>query len=448
MRDANQNHQSIKEKMDFALEHKKEDGVAVKSKIRVTKPEKNDGSLDERVIQAANQVARNLLAANTDSTAIDDDKIDAARFPERMLPTKSIVEAGALIVIFESFDTLNFVYAKPGQIFENRNGKFPHDEFIGKPFGSIVRSSNNRGYGYVHLLKPTVELWARSLPHRTQIVHELDASMIIHHLELRPNMIVCESGTGSGALSHAIMRTLAPQGKLFTYEFNELRVQKAREEFEDNGVSHLVEVTHRDVCGKDDKGGGFGLGSQKAHAVMLDLPEPWLAVPHAAYTLKRGGRIASYSPCVEQSQRCIVAMKKAGFHSIRTLEFRLREHYVDEVELWSPPKEKRPRLELNEMHHLAYIQNNDKKDSQDPTKNEASGSSETDATNTQVGESKEKQDSTVVQTTGASDSAGLIEEVKRKRLVCTRPFTNMRGHTAFLTFATAGNSVQPDPAQS
>ena len=37
---------------------------------------------------------------------------------------------------------------------------------------------------------------------------------------------------------------------------------------------------------------------------------------------------------------------------------------------------------------------------------------------------------------------------KRKmnnKLLCARPFAQMRGHTAFLTFATAGNAPRPDP---
>lgn len=407
--------------MDFALEHVKEDGVAVKARIDIVPIVADDNSLDNKLLHAANQAARDMYGEQ------DDSKIKSSLYQERILPTKSVVETGALIVIFESFDNLNFVYAKPGETFKNRNGHFPHEDFIGKPFGSIVRSRNNRGYGFVYLLKPTPELWARSLTHRTQIVHELDASMICHYLELRPNMVVCESGTGSGAMSHAILRSIAPRGKLHTYEFNESRVLKAREEFKKNGVSHIVDVSHRDVCGKDDKGGGFfGVGGgQRAHAVMLDLPEPWLAVPHAAHVLKPGGRIASYSPCVEQVQRCIAVMKERGFHSIRTLEFRLREHYVDEVKLWSPPKDKRPRLELNYMHHLTYV----KPDGKEKTVKEKEPDTKSGAELEQL-----------VGTQSAENDSN-----KRKSMVCCRPFNSMRGHSAFLTFATAGNKLQPDP---
>jgi tRNA (adenine57-N1/adenine58-N1)-methyltransferase catalytic subunit len=392
--------------MDFADAHEIQEGVAVRSKIRIL-PTKGDGSLEDKVITAANQAARDLFGTLSNGDEISNDHhIDAKFYPERCLPQKSCIEPGSLIVIFESFDTLNFVYAQSGDYFQNRNGSFAHDDFIGKPFGSIVRSRNNDGYGFVYLLRPTPELWARSLFHRTQIVHELDASMICHNLDLRPNMTVIESGTGSGALSHAVARSIAPRGKLYTYEFHASRAQQAREEFERHGLSHLIPVTHRDVCGKDGVGGGFpplmqAPHYQRAHAILLDLPEPWLAIPHAADTIHPGGRLASYSPCVEQVQRCVTALKECGFHSIRTMEFRLKEHFVDQVELWSPPKGKRPRMEINEEQRLSLI-----------------------STESEQNEEADR---------GPNS---------RKKLVCTRPFNSMRGHTAFLTFATASSKVR------
>lgn len=63
-------------------------------------------------------------------------------------------------------------------------------------------------------------------------------------------------------------------------------------------------MTHRDVCAGREEGGGFGHELDgKVDAVFLDLPEPWLAVPHAKLVLKSGKKIASYSPCIEQVGR-------------------------------------------------------------------------------------------------------------------------------------------------
>jgi hypothetical protein len=35
-----------------------------------------------------------------------------------------------------------------------------------------------------------------------------------------------------------------------------------------------------------------------------------------------------------------------------------------------------------------------------------------------------------------------------RKIRCARPFAQMRGHSAFLTFATAGNTLRPDPNAS
>ena len=83
-----------------------------------------------------------------------------------------------------------------------------------------------------------------------------------------PKLYFCYVGTGSGSLSHAITRTIAPNGHLFTYEFHEKRSQIAkyirdskvitfcdfRDEFDAHGLSDIVTVKCSDVCQE-----GFGL---------------------------------------------------------------------------------------------------------------------------------------------------------------------------------------------
>ncbi|KAL3808191.1 hypothetical protein ACHAXA_009546 [Cyclostephanos tholiformis] len=472
-------------------------GIVARSNIRLVPANHlGDDPLDIKVCLAANEAAKDHLLGNDRPTTPprkvgdnDDDEgttprygrllalVDSSLYHERHLPPPTrLIKPGDLVVVFESFNDLNFVYATPGDVFSNRNGHFHHDDFIGRPYGCKIRSRNDRGLGFLYLLRPTPELWARSLPHRTQIVHELDASMIVHYLDIGPNMVVCESGTGSGAMSHAILRSIAPLGKLHTYEFNRMRVEKARLEFEGHGLGHLVEVHHRDVCGKmtlsrtkkrggevggattagsgaddsynvdncdvnnddgnggDDGWGGFQLGPAIAHAVFLDLPEPWLAVPHAAHVIRPNGRICSYSPCVEQTQRTVEAMRRHGFHSLRTIEARLREFFVSEVEMEAPPcgsppdvlTEERASLEKERCANGGVL----------PMKSTVGVEEGQDA-------SARGGEKAVEMVAGGSKRRRA-----NKKILCARPFAQMRGHTAFLTFATAGNTPQPDPNEN
>jgi len=445
-----------RKKMDFALTHIPEDSLATASNIRhidLVTDNNNDSHtngkrkqpyIEEILVEEANKAAANLLLGNSSSSKGDRENgdnyreaIDSASYPDRMTPQSETITQGSLVVVFESFDNLKFCYAEKGNIFSNRNGHFYHDDFIGRPFGCKIRSRDNRGWGFVYLLKPTPELWSRSLNHRTQIIHFLDASMIVFYLNIRPNMIICESGTGSGALSHCIMRSIAPKGMLHTFEFNQKRAETAKLEFADNGVSHLTQVHHKDVCGKHGPG-GFDQPQGSVDAIVLDLPEPWSAVPYAAHCIKPNSRLISYSPCVEQSQKTIVALQRSGFHSIKTMEFRLKENYVDEMEYEMPPTEKLQKIIDTRLY------GND--DVADKRKKEQDNCTVDGDTKAEINSGKEGKvvGETIATCTGTSTDTQPTDSRLMKTLVA-RPFTMMRGHTAFLTFATAGNKLQPFP---
>ena len=66
------------------------------------------------------------------------------------------------------------------------------------------------------------------------------------------------------------------------------------------GLTEMVTVQCRDVCGKSGSGGFAGVAPHSVDAVFLDLPEPWLAVPHVLDVLKPGSTVCSYSPCIGQ----------------------------------------------------------------------------------------------------------------------------------------------------
>ena len=62
------------------------------------------------------------------------------------------------------------------------------------------------------------------------------------------------AGTGSGSFSHSLVRTIAPTGRLHTFEYHATRAQVAKDEFIAHGLGELVVIQHRDVCAD-----GFGL---------------------------------------------------------------------------------------------------------------------------------------------------------------------------------------------
>lgn len=250
---------------------------------------------------------------------------------------KEIIEEDDTVILYISFNSMQALKVtkekknKNGEMVEHVHqttyGALKVSDLIGKKFGTKVRLS--RGYAFV--LYPTPQLWTKTLPHRTQILYATDISLIIQQLDLRPGSVVIESGTGSGSLSHSLIRTVAPTGHLHTFDFHQDRVDVATQEFKDHRVGKYVTAQRRDVCAE-----GFGQELDgKADAVFLDLPHPWDAVPHAKRSLQKvkGGRLCSFSPCVEQVQRAIAVMEAEGFKEIITVECLIREFQVRKISL-------------------------------------------------------------------------------------------------------------------
>ena len=121
--------------------------------------------------------------------------------------------------------------------------------------------------------------------------------------------MVLESGTGSGSLTHSLVRAVAPDGHVYTFEFNRVRAEAAAKEIIDHELTDHCTVTHRDI-----EADGFPPSlAGCADAVFLDLPGPWKCVPSVARSLRPDGVVCSFSPCIEQVQRTCEALKNAGW---------------------------------------------------------------------------------------------------------------------------------------
>ncbi|XP_016368145.1 tRNA (adenine(58)-N(1))-methyltransferase catalytic subunit TRMT61A-like [Sinocyclocheilus rhinocerous] len=240
-----------------------------------------------------------------------------------------IIQEGDVIIIFLGHESMMPIKVQSGAQTQTRYGVIRHSsDLIGQRFGSKVTCSKG---GWVYVLHPTPELWTVNLPHRTQILYTTDIANITLLLDLKPGSVVCESGTGSGSLSHSILRTIAPTGHLHTVEFHAQRAEKAVQEFKEHKVSHLVTVRNQDVC-KD----GFNI-TGIADAVFLDIPSPWEAITHAKSAMKRKGeKFCRFTPEMSATVRTLDSLLDHGFEEICTLEVLLRVHDVRTVTLPLP----------------------------------------------------------------------------------------------------------------
>ncbi|KAA8909847.1 adenine-N1--methyltransferase [Sphaerosporella brunnea] len=244
---------------------------------------------------------------------------------------------------------------------QTRFGTFPHSSFISLPPGSQVRASPSypdprdqrkrkrnsddqpAATGFVHVLAPTAELWTSSLPHRTQVVYTPDSSYILHRLGVKPGSQVIEAGAGSGSFTHAAARAAycgypdgrdglgwngEKKGKVWSFEFHAERAKKLREEIANHGLNGIVRITHKDVCAEgflvfEEEGETI---SPAANAVFLDLPAPWLAIPHLTRTEQSAldpeaeVRICTFSPCIEQVTRTCATLRQYGWVDVQTVE--------------------------------------------------------------------------------------------------------------------------------
>jgi tRNA (adenine57-N1/adenine58-N1)-methyltransferase len=208
---------------------------------------------------------------------------------------------------------------KPGDLYQLSGHKIAHDDLIGKPDGSLVRLSGNKT---MLALKPTFGDYVLKMPRGAQVLYPKDLALIAMWADIHPGARVFEAGTGSGALTMALLRAVGPRGLVVTYEAREDFARTAMLNIERymGPVSNLIPLrrnAYEGISLLDD-----GLPFDR---LVLDLPEPWQVVPYAAQVLRSGGVYLSFVPTVPQVVQTVEALERArGFGMVETFETLLR----------------------------------------------------------------------------------------------------------------------------
>jgi tRNA (adenine57-N1/adenine58-N1)-methyltransferase len=213
------------------------------------------------------------------------------------------------------------VTLREGGVFHTHKGSIPHDDLIGLPEGSVVRSSGGTAYlAFRHLLSD----YAVSMPRGAAVVYPKDAAQIVAMADVFPGARVVEAGVGSGALSCFLLRAVGPEGRLTSYErradFAEI-AQKNVEKFYGGSVEQWRLVV-----------GDFAAALDEADVdrVILDMLAPWECVEPAAKALTPGGVICCYVATTTQLSRTVETIRDHGsFTEPRAWETLVRDWHVE-----------------------------------------------------------------------------------------------------------------------
>ncbi|MEB3033104.1 tRNA (adenine-N1)-methyltransferase [[Mycobacterium] nativiensis] len=213
--------------------------------------------------------------------------------------------------IFQAGDRAQFTDAKgrryttvlvPGGDFHTHRGAIPHDDVIGLPDGSVVKSANGDAF---LVLRPLLVDYVMSMPRGAQVIYPKDSAQIIHEGDIFPGARVLEAGAGSGALTLSLLRAVGPQGRVVSYELRDDHAVHARRNVETflGELPDNWQLVMGDVADCDLPDGSID-------RVVLDMLAPWDVLDTVSRVLIPGGVLVIYVATVTQLSQVNEALRE------------------------------------------------------------------------------------------------------------------------------------------
>lgn len=208
-----------------------------------------------------------------------------------------------------------------GGSFHFHRGIIAHDDILGANDGVGLTSTLSEKVTIFH---PTYADFVLKMPRGAQVVYPKDTAMILIEGDIYPGARVLEAGVGSGALSIAILRAIGVEGKLVTYELRDDFAAIAKANVEAMlGKTENFEIRLGNIYEP--------IASEVFDRAVLDLPEPYKALPQLIQRLRPGGVLTCYLPTILQVHQLTreLSLDRRWIRP-RTTETLVRSWHVDE----------------------------------------------------------------------------------------------------------------------
>lgn len=226
--------------------------------------------------------------------------------------------AGDRVLLIDAKKRRYLVTLAEGGEFHSHAGLLPHADLLGEREGVTVRSTMGARYTAI---RPTLSDFVFKMPRGAQVIYPKDLGPLLLLADIFPGARVLESGVGSGALSMTMLRAGAD---VTGYEVREDFAARARhnvEAFLGDSADGRYRVEVRDTY--------EGIDLADLDRIVLDLPEPWRVVPHAARALHPGGILVAYTPSILQARQLREALAESAFGMEETLEVLNRSWHIE-----------------------------------------------------------------------------------------------------------------------
>jgi tRNA (adenine57-N1/adenine58-N1)-methyltransferase catalytic subunit len=190
----------------------------------------------------------------------------------------------------------------PGSEFHTHRGAIAHDNVIGLPEGSVVKSANGDPF---LVLRPLLVDYVMSMPRGAQVVYPKDSAQIVHEGDIFPGARVLEAGAGSGALTCSLLRAVGPGGEVISYDVRADHAEHARRNVEAfcGSAPDNWQLIVGDVADCE-------LDAGSVDRVVLDMLAPWDVLDAVARVLVAGGVLMIYLATVTQLSKTVEALRE------------------------------------------------------------------------------------------------------------------------------------------
>ena len=206
-----------------------------------------------------------------------------------------------------------------GGKFHSHRGYVTHEAAIGAVPGTVVSSSHGAKF---YVFYPTLIDFTMNMPRKSGIIYPKDTSIILLWADVFPGAKVLIGGVGSGALLLAVARQVGTSGVIVAYDVREDMLEHAARNLREF-VSELPDLTLKvgDIYEP--------IPEEGFDRVLLDVPEPWRALPTLRKALVPGGIVCAYVPSITQANNFVNALKEAGSYALtETLEVLVRNWHI------------------------------------------------------------------------------------------------------------------------